>query len=88
MFFEAMIRGAVRLGLGWETARRLVLQTALGSVKTALLSEGASLSDLRDQVTSPGGTTAEALYLLEKGGLTALLHEALSAASDKSKKLG
>ncbi|MDR3203351.1 MAG: pyrroline-5-carboxylate reductase [Deltaproteobacteria bacterium] len=88
LIFEAMIRGAVRLGLSWETARRMVLSTALGSVKTALNNSNLSLSQLRDQVTSPGGTTAEALHQLEKGALTALISEALSAASLKSQQLG
>jgi pyrroline-5-carboxylate reductase len=88
LFMEAMIRGAVRLGLTWDTARELVLKTALGSAKTALDSPGLSLADLRDQVTSPGGTTAEGLLELEKGALTALVHAALKASSDKSAKLG
>jgi pyrroline-5-carboxylate reductase len=86
LVMEAMVRGAVRLGLTWDMARELVLHTALGSAQAALAS-GHSLADLRDQVTSPGGTTAEGLYELEKGSLTALFHQALQAATDKGSKL-
>ncbi|MDR2386856.1 MAG: pyrroline-5-carboxylate reductase [Deltaproteobacteria bacterium] len=86
LVMEAMIRGAVRLGLTWDLAKELVLKTALGSAQMALDSQY-SLADLRDQVTSPGGTTAEGLLELEKGALTALFHQALKAASDKGSKL-
>jgi pyrroline-5-carboxylate reductase len=84
---EGLIRGAVRLGLTWDVARQLVLQTALGSAEAALAHPDMSLSDLRDQVTSPGGTTAEGLLALEAGGMTALLHLAVKAATDKAKQL-
>ncbi|MDR0620577.1 MAG: pyrroline-5-carboxylate reductase [Deltaproteobacteria bacterium] len=87
LVMEAMIRGAVRLGLTWDAARELVLRTALGSAMTALESPELSLAQLRDQVTSPGGTTAEGLLELENGAITALFHRALKAASDKGAKL-
>ncbi|MDR1871628.1 MAG: pyrroline-5-carboxylate reductase [Deltaproteobacteria bacterium] len=87
LVMEALIRGAVRLGLTWDTARELVLKTAQGAVETAIQRPDLSLADLRDQVTSPGGTTAEALYVLEKGGLNALFQEALKAATIKARKL-
>jgi pyrroline-5-carboxylate reductase len=87
LVMEAMIRGAVRLGLTWDMARELVLKTALGSDQAALDNPGLSLAELRDQVTSPGGTTAEGLFQLEKGSITALFHKALKAASDKGSKL-
>jgi pyrroline-5-carboxylate reductase len=87
MVMEAMVRGAVRLGLTWETAKRLVLLTAAGSAAAALEQPGVPLSELRDQVTSPGGTTAEGLDVLEHGKLTALFHDALKAASDKGRSL-
>jgi pyrroline-5-carboxylate reductase len=87
LVMEAMIRGAVRLGLSWDTARELVLRTALGSAHAALAMPDSHLADLRDQVTSPGGTTAEGLLELEKGGLTALFQKALQAASDKGGQL-
>jgi pyrroline-5-carboxylate reductase len=87
LVMEAMIRGAVRLGLDWETSRELVLRTALGSAETALARPELSLAELRDQVTSPGGTTAEALYVLENGAVGARFQEALKAAAKKAGKL-
>ena len=84
---EAMIRGAGRLGLPWGTAKDLVLGVALGAAETALASPNLSLAELRDQVTSPGGTTAEALYVLEEGAINALFQKALLAAAEKAKKL-
>ncbi|MDR0882388.1 MAG: pyrroline-5-carboxylate reductase [Candidatus Adiutrix sp.] len=83
---ESLVRGAVRLGLPWDTARAMVIQTALGSAVMAGQS-GQPLAELRDMVTSPGGTTAEALLTLESAGLGGLLQKALEAAAEKSKKL-
>jgi pyrroline-5-carboxylate reductase len=88
LVMEAMIRGAVRLGLTWDQARRLVVRTCEGAAATALARPGQNLADLRDQVTSPGGTTAEGLLVLEEGAINALFHAALKAASDRGKELG
>ena len=87
LVMEALIRGAVRLGLTWETARKLVLETARGSAEAALARPDLHLAALRDQVTSPGGTTAEALQVLETAGLSGLLAEALEAAAEKGGRL-
>ncbi|MDR2725627.1 MAG: pyrroline-5-carboxylate reductase [Candidatus Adiutrix sp.] len=87
LMMEAMIRGAVRLGLTWETARKLVLETALGSAEAARAKPDLNLAALRDQVTSPGGTTAEALQVMEMGGFSGLLAEALEAAAEKGRRL-
>jgi pyrroline-5-carboxylate reductase len=87
MVMEAMVRGAVRLGLTWDMARKLVVKTCEGAAAAALARPGQSLAELRDQVTSPGGTTAEGLLALEEGKITALFHDALKAATDKGKKL-
>jgi pyrroline-5-carboxylate reductase len=84
---EAMVRGAVRLGIPWDLARKLVQKTCLGAAATAIARPELGLAELRDQVTSPGGTTAEGLLALERGGLTSLLHDALKAASDRGKGL-
>jgi pyrroline-5-carboxylate reductase len=65
----------------------LVLQTVQGSVALAK-SSGRHPTDLRNAVTSPGGTTAEALYQLEKGGMRTVLSKAVWAAYQKSKYLG
>ncbi|MDR2352917.1 MAG: pyrroline-5-carboxylate reductase [Deltaproteobacteria bacterium] len=87
LVMEAMIRGAVRLGIPWDTARKLVIKTCEGAAATALARPYLSLADLRDQVTSPGGTTAEGLLVLEQGKINALFHDAVKAASDKGKLL-
>jgi pyrroline-5-carboxylate reductase len=87
LMMEAMIRGAVRLGLTWETARKLVLETALGSALAARDRPDMNLAALRDQVTSPGGTTAEALQVLENGGFTGLMAAAIEAAAEKGRRL-
>ncbi|MDR1035259.1 MAG: pyrroline-5-carboxylate reductase [Deltaproteobacteria bacterium] len=87
LVMEAMIRGAVRLGIPWEQARKLVVRTCEGAAATVLARPNQNLADLRDQVTSPGGTTAEGLLALEEGGLTALFHAALKAASDRGRTL-
>ena len=86
-FMESLVRGAVRQGLSWEAARDMVLQTTLGAAAMAAQRPEASLSQLRDMVTSPGGTTAEALYILEKEGFGGTIQRALEAAVDKSRKL-
>ena len=87
LMMEALIRGAVRLGLTWETARKLVLETALGSAETALARPDLNLAALRDQVSSPGGATVEALQIMEKSGFSGLLAEALEAAAEKGRRL-
>lgn len=88
LVMEAMIRGAVRLGLPWDLARKLVVKTCEGAAATALARPRQHLSDLRDQVTSPGGTTAEGLLALEEGKINALFQEALKAAALRGRELG
>lgn len=87
LIMEALMDGAVHLGLPRAMAREMVLQTVAGS---ALLAQGSErhLAELRDQVTSPGGTTAEGLMQLEEGGLRAILARAVQAAYEKAKLLG
>jgi pyrroline-5-carboxylate reductase len=71
------------LGLNEATARLLVQQTALGAAKIALeSSESPEL--LRKRVTSPGGTTQQAIVTFEQGGFTQLVSKALHAARDRS----
>ncbi len=87
LFVEALVDAAVRVGLPHDMARELVLQTMLGSGH--LISQsGKQPSELRRMVTSPGGTTAEALLQLEKGGFAELVSQAVSAAYNKAKRLG
>lgn len=87
LFMEALIDAGVHLGLPRAISEKLVLQTVRGSAIYAQ-SSGLHLAILRNGVTSPGGTTAEALYRLEEGGLRATLSRAVSAAYEKAKRLG
>ena len=83
LLMEAMEKAALELGLNEVTARLLVQQTALGAAKIALESpESPEL--LRKRVTSPGGTTQQAIATFEQGGFTELVSKALHAARDRS----
>ena len=87
LFIESLIDAGVYVGLPRDMARTLALQTVYGSVR--LVSEtGRHPAELKDMVVSPGGTTAEGLRALEKGGLSGLMVEAVDAAYQKSIKLG
>ncbi|MDN5939257.1 MAG: pyrroline-5-carboxylate reductase, partial [Salinisphaera sp.] len=86
-FMEAMQTAAGELGLAPDTARLLVLHTALGAARMALES-GVDPGTLRSQVTSPGGTTERALAILEEGGFDQLVAEAMRAAAGRSRQLG
>ena len=83
LLMEAMEKAALELGLSEETARLLVQQTALGAAKIALES-AESPEQLRRRVTSPGGTTQQAIETFERGGFTELVSKALHAARDRS----
>lgn len=87
LLLEAMIDAGVHLGLPRYMAEDLVLQTALGSVRYAMAS-GRHMAELKNGVTSPGGTTAAALYELERGGLRTVLTDAIWAAFRRSAELG
>jgi pyrroline-5-carboxylate reductase len=86
MIMEALEQAAVTRGLDPATARLLILETAFGTAKLALESDE-DPGELRRRVTSPGGTTERALDVLEKGGLGALLGDALEAAAARSREL-
>ena len=83
LVMEAMVDAAVHLGFSRSVASQLVLQTVLGSAMFAAQST-AHLAELRNMVTSPGGTTADALYQLEKGSLRTVLSKAIWGAYQKS----
>lgn len=87
MFMEALVDAGVHLGFPRRVALQLVLQTVEGSVALARAT-ALHPAQLRDMVTSPGGTSAEAIYQLEKGGLRTVLSKAVWAAHQKSKYLG
>jgi len=86
LFIEALIDGGVHIGLPRDMAQELVIQTILGSTCT-VEKTGKHPADLRNMVTSPGGTTTEALLRLEKGRFRSLLLEAVAAAYKKAKRL-
>ncbi len=87
LFMEAMVDAGVHMGFSRTIAEQLVYQTVRGSVEYARQA-GRHLATLRNQVTSPGGTSAEALYQIEKGGLRTVMSRSIWAAYQKSRKLG
>lgn len=87
LFMEALIDAGVHLGFSRAVSERLVEQTMKGSVEYAIQSKR-HVAELRNQVTSPGGTTAAALYRLEKGGLRTIISRAVWAAYERSMSLG
>lgn len=86
-FIEALSDGGVAAGLPRDIATKLAAQTVLGAAKM-VLETGQHPGALKEQVTSPGGTTIEGLHALEKGKLRATVMSAVRAATEKSKKLG
>ena len=85
-FVEAMVAGAKELGLSDADATTLTIQTIVGAAK--LLDEsGKSATTLRENVTSPNGTTAAALASFESDGITAVVTKAMKAARDRSQEL-
>ena len=87
LVMEAFIDAAVHIGLRRDMAEAMVIQTVLGSARYAQAT-GKHLAELRNQVTSPGGTTTEGLLALEKAGLRAAFVKAIEAAHSKARRLG
>ncbi len=89
LFMEAMVDAGVHLGFPRRIAERLVAQTVRGSVDYyQRRDDPVHLARLRNQVTSPGGTSAEALYYLEKAGFRTAISRAIWAAYVRSIELG
>jgi pyrroline-5-carboxylate reductase len=86
-FIEALSDGGVAAGLPRDIATRLAAQTVLGGAKM-VLETGQHPGALKDQVTSPGGTTIEGLHELEKGQFRGVVISAVRAATEKSRQLG
>lgn len=87
MVMEALTDAGVHLGFSRETAKELVQETMLGSVRFAMESDKHP-AELRNMVTSPGGTSAEAIYQMEKGTLRTVLSKAVYAAYKRARDLG
>jgi pyrroline-5-carboxylate reductase len=87
LFMEALADGGVQMGLSREVSLKLALQTVYGSARMALDSDK-HLAELRDQVTSPGGTTIAGIYALERKGFRGAVMEAVANATQRSLELG
>ena len=87
LFIEALIDAGVYVGMPRDMARTLALQTVFGSTKL-VMETGRHPAELKDMVVSPGGTTAEALRVLEEQGVPAAIVAAVDAAYRKSVQLG
>jgi pyrroline-5-carboxylate reductase len=83
---EAMIEAGILLGLGRETSTQLVVQTMLGTARL-LRDEKIHPVELREAVTSPGGTTIQAIRELEQAGVRAAFLNAIQAAMERSREL-
>ena len=89
LFMEAMVDAGVHLGFPRRIAEELVAQTVRGSVDYyQKRADPVHLARLRNQVTSPGGTSAAALYYLEKAGFRTAISRAIWAAYERSQELG
>ncbi|MCZ7553195.1 MAG: pyrroline-5-carboxylate reductase [Anaerolineales bacterium] len=89
LFMEAMVDAGVHLGFPRRIAEQLVAQTVRGSVDYYTQREDpVHLARLRNEVTSPGGTSAEALYYLEKAGFRTAISRAIWAAYERSARAG
>lgn len=87
MMMEALVDAGVHMGFSRHVAQEMVTQTMLGSVLFARETHKHP-AELRNMVTSPGGTSAEAIYQMEKGGLRTVLSKAVYAAYQRAVALG
>jgi pyrroline-5-carboxylate reductase len=87
LFIEALADGGVKVGLSREVALKLALHTVYGAARMALDS-AKHLSELKDEVTSPGGTTIAGLYALEQNSLKGIVMDAVVSATERSQELG
>ncbi|MCX9013562.1 MAG: pyrroline-5-carboxylate reductase [Candidatus Methanoperedens sp.] len=87
MIIEALADGGVHEGLDRKTSRLLAAQTVLGAAKM-VLDNGTHTGDLKDMVTSPGGTTSRGIRVMEQCGVRVAMMNAVIAASERSRELG
>jgi pyrroline-5-carboxylate reductase len=86
-FIEGLSDAGVKVGLSRDVANALVIQTVLGAAKMAAQTKEHP-AQLKDRVTSPGGTAITALHSMERSGLRATLIDAVEAATKRSEELG
>ncbi|MFH0821586.1 MAG: pyrroline-5-carboxylate reductase [Pseudomonadota bacterium] len=86
VIMEALTDGAVLMGLDRPTARALAVQTVLGSAEIAM-KDGAPFGELKDRITSPGGTTIAGLRTMERAGLRGILMDTVAAATLRGEEL-
>ena len=86
-FVESMVDAAVKIGLPRDMAKEMVIGTVIGAGHL-IEQSGEEPSELRRMVTSPGGTTAEAIRKFEEGGFSNLIFQAVKAALERAKQLG
>jgi pyrroline-5-carboxylate reductase len=84
LFADALIQAGVREGIPRDIARRLVSQTIQG---TAVLLKEKSPHQIRDEVMTPGGTTAAAFAAMEKSGFVAAIYDGIGAATERARRL-
>jgi len=87
LVIEALTEGGVKMGLPRETALRLAAQTVFGAGKM-VVETGRAPDELREAVTTPGGTTVEGLKALDAAGVRQAFIDAVAAAAEKSRRLG
>lgn len=88
MFIQSMVDQAIADGMEPSSALKLATQAVVGAGKLAQQSEQLDLTELRNKVTSPGGTTAAAIVSFEQNGFSNIIRQAVSAATKRGKKLG
>ncbi len=87
LFMEGMQNEAKRLGFSEETARQLVQQSALGAAGMVIANPDTDIATLRAQVTSKGGTTAQAISVFEQNNLSETVSKAMQAAVNRAKEM-
>jgi len=87
LFIESMIETGVSMGMDEAKARALAEQAALGAAQMVIQNQDLSLAQLRNNVTSKGGTTAQAIATFEQGGLRGLVDKAMSNCVAKAEEM-
>ncbi len=87
LFLESVIQSAIEQGMAAETAKKLAIQTALGAASMAAQDPKHDIRQLRENVTSPGGTTAAAIESFQNNHFAEIIEKALKASVNRGKKL-